>query len=175
MNKFEFSLTREETFNHLYEYIISHSCEFFGVPNIEVTYSIIIDSNNFIMLVFADENKDVVDHLDSDDLAFTDDIYKTIQVKSEQQDFINICHGNVCLNGGEIRYIKFCWKKILNEVGKMFYSMANAFLKLDYHDGKMYYDSKNDKFFYGGLFNKKKCNKRHTIVDISEHMKKCWY
>lgn len=174
MNEFEFSLTREDAFNHLYEYIISHSCDFFGIPNSEVTYSVIIDREIFIMLVFADENKDFVDSLDVETLAFTDESYKKIQMPSSQQHVINIDHGIVRLNSDEIRYVKFDWKKILHEVGMMFYAMANACLKLRSHAGEMFYDPTNDKFLYKGLLNKKHFHK-HSIVDLSEQMKKCWY
>ena len=176
MSQFSFSLTREDTFNHLYEYIISHSCEFFGVPNYEVAYSIVINNDNFIMLVFTDENKNIVDSLDIDTLAYTDSHYAKIQINPAQQNLINIVNGNICLNECEIRYIKFRWERILNEVGMMFYSMVNACLKLTCHEANLSYDSTKDVFFYKGYSCPQKYkNKKTNIVDLTEQMKKSWY
>lgn len=176
MNQFYFSLTIDDTFNHLYEYIISHSCEFFGVPNYGVTYSIMIDNNNFIMLVFTDENKSIVDSLDINTLQYTDDNYAKIQINPARQNLINIINGDICLNECEIRYIKFRWERILNEVGIMFYSMVNTCLKLKCHEANLSYDSTKDVFFYKGFFSSKKYkNKKSNIIDLTEQMKKCWY
>lgn len=174
MNQFEFSLTREYTLNHLYEYIISQSCEFFGVPNKEVTYSIMINDDSFMMLVFNDEDYDIVESLDTDCMAFTDN-YKNICLAPTQQNLIRIYQGYVCLNRGELRYIKFDWKKILDEVAKMFYTMANNCLNLKSHDGELSYDSVKDEFFYRGFFNTQKHIKRKKLVNLTEQMKKCWY
>lgn len=174
MKEFEFSLTKKEVFDHLYEYIISRSCEFFEVPNIDVTYSIIINVDSLIMFVFTDDNTCFVNTLNAEDLAFTDDNCGKIQVKSEQ-DLIKIYHGKVCLNSREIRYVKFSWNRILNEVGQMFYTMVNTCLKLNSHIGEMFYDCENKKFFYRGFIRKKFRNKNNIKIDLTNQMKKTWY
>lgn len=176
MMQFEFSLTKEDVFNHLYEYIISHSCEFFGIPNRGVTYSVIIGSDNFIMLVFSDEEKNIADSLNTDVVSFTDKGYGIIRMESARQDVVNIFNGYIGLKDGEIRYVKFSWARILDETGMMFYSMVNACLKVNNHEARMTYDAENEMFSYKGTCNAKKCNyKKRAVIDITEQMRKCWY
>ncbi len=176
MKQFIFLLTREETIEHLYEYIISRSCDFFGVPNLGTTYSIIVSDDSFIMYVYLDEDKTLTDSLDIDGLAYTDSSYKKLFLIPPQYNTLHLCNGHACLNRGEVRYVKFDHEKLLNEIGLMFYVMANDCLKLKTHEAELSYNLADNTFSYKGFFEKGKYGcKTSRVIDITERMRKCWY
>ena len=176
MNQFICLLTREDIIEHLYEYIISRSCDFFGVPNFGVTYSIIASDDSFTMYVYLDGDKPLIDSLDIDVFEYTDNSYRKLSLIPQQHNTVYLCNGHICLNRGEVRYVKFDREKLFNEIGLMLYVMANDCLKLKTHEAELSYNPSDNIFSYKGFFKKRKYSRKISgAIDITERMKKWWY
>lgn len=176
MFRFHFILNFDNTMELFYEYVISRSTQYFGVPNKDITVRINYNEKEdyFFMAVFCDEAKEFLNCLSTEELKFTKDIYKSIQVEkmNQEKNVINRYEG--CLPESEIRYIKLSRDTLNVEIEKMFLEMSNVYFKTNIYNTKSTYDSFKNEYIYSGGIAKKNRHWKDGAdkdIDISTKMR----
>ena len=151
---FSFTLPVQKALEYLYEFIISHSEYYFGVPNCRAFYSVNMSFENFEMTVSFDPEdsegaihrkikRDEFDGINCSLKSLYDDINNNI---------ITINRVEMLSPNLESRYINYSQSQVKKEIAKMLYYLVNRAIKRHYHDATIHFDIEHKVITYYGCF-----------------------
>ena len=167
---FSFSLPENKGVEYLYEYVISHSEDYFGIPSTNILYTINSEFDCFYIVAAYNSvespNLYLDQHIKDIKMEETNNSFGRIFINSQKNN-ITIKKGHPLLCDCEIRYIKYSQSRLQYEISKILYMLVNRELKCKTHDADILFDRTQGTINYSGRINKHSFLKK-VLIRISE-------